>query len=368
MREESAFTGTSTKKGATGPIVEVPPSRSDKRVPVLDGWRATSILLVLGSHLVPLGPHWLELNFVAGAAGMALFFTLSGFLITQFLAGGMAIPEFLARRLARIIPLGWMAVSILLLWHSYSFATGLRNYLFVANLPPASLLQGGEHLWSLCVEMQFYASIALICALLGRRGLYLIPVLAFAVTCERILSGAPISIVTWQRIDEILAGGIIALTYSGWFGQSAAEILRKLPVWPFAVALLVCSHPASGPLQYLRPYAASFLVGATLTNCPQRLRQLLVSRPMAYIAEISYALYVIHGMLSATWLGAGDKTIKYLKRPLLFGATFALAHCSTRYFEQPITRRVRQLTSKRRRGSPLTTRPPLSSAASRLCE
>ena len=367
MREESAFSGTPTDKGSTGPIVEVEPKRSDKRLPVLDGWRAMSILLVLGSHLVPLGPHWLELNFVAGAAGMALFFTLSGFLITQFLAGGMPIPEFLARRLARIIPLGWMAVSILLLWRPYALVTALRNYAFVANLPPASLLEGGEHLWSLCVEMQFYASVALICTLLGRRGLYLIPLLAIAVTSIRIVTGAPISIITWQRIDEILAGGIIALTYSGWFGHRAAEILKKLPVWPFAVALLACSHPASGPLQYLRPYAASFLVGATLSDCPERLRRLLVSKPMAYVAEISYALYVIHGMLSATWLGAGDKTTKYLKRPLLFAATFGLAHCSTRYFEQPITRRVRRLTAKRRENAPSKSQP-LPSGASRLFE
>lgn len=367
MREESAFSGVPTEKGPTGPVVELAPSKPDKRLPVLDGWRATSILFVLGSHLVPLGPHWMELNFVAGAAGMALFFTLSGFLITQFLAGGMAVPDFLARRLARIIPLGWMAVSVLLLWHRYDFTTGFRNYLFIANLPPASLLEGGEHLWSLCVEMQFYASIALICALLGRRGLYLIPVLALMVTGIRIATEAHISIVTWQRIDEILAGGIIALIYSGWFGRGAAEVLKKLPVWPLAIALLVCSHPASGALQYLRPYAASFLVGSTLTNCPARLRQVLVSKPMAYVAEISYALYVIHGMLSATWLGAGDKAIKYLKRPLLFGATFALAHCSTRYFEQPITRRVREWTRKRRKASE-TKSQPLPSGASRLYE
>jgi peptidoglycan/LPS O-acetylase OafA/YrhL len=364
MREESAFAGKPTETGPTGPTIEFTQHGRTRRIPVLDGWRATSILLVLGSHLVPLGPHWLELNFVAGAAGMALFFTLSGFLITQFLAAGMAIHEFLARRFARILPLGWSAVAVLLLWQQYDVTTITRNFLFVANLPPASLLHGGEHLWSLCVEMQFYVTVALICLLLGRRGLYLIPVLAISVTAARIASAQPISIVTWHRIDEILAGGIIALIYSGWFGSRAAEILRRLPVWPFAIALLVCSHPYAGPFQYLRPYAASFLVGASLANCPARLQRVLVSKPMAYIAEVSYALYVIHGVLSATWLGAGDKLVRYAKRPLLFGATFLLAHVSTRYFEQPITRAVRKLMSRRREeGNATTSRP--SSAASR---
>ena len=32
-----------------------------------------------------------------------------------------------------------------------------QNLAFVANLPPAKLMVGGEHLWSLCLEVQFYA-------------------------------------------------------------------------------------------------------------------------------------------------------------------------------------------------------------------
>jgi peptidoglycan/LPS O-acetylase OafA/YrhL len=286
----------------------------------------------------------MHLNDTSGAMGMALFFTLSGFLITQFLAAGMPVRDFLARRLARIIPLGWAAVTILLLWNGASGLVAIRNYAFIENLPPQTFLRGGEHLWSLCVEMQFYLSVALICLILGRRGLYLIPVLAIAVTGARIAAGQPISIVTWHRIDEILSGGVFALIYAGWFGGRTRDSLLGLPVWPFAIALVVCSHPDAGILQYLRPYAAALLVGSSIGGCSDRLRRVLVSRPMAYIAEISYALYVIHGMLSASWLGSGDKLTKYIKRPLLFAVTFALAHISTRYYEQPITRRVRQWT------------------------
>jgi peptidoglycan/LPS O-acetylase OafA/YrhL len=356
-REESAFSGK--------PVDQRPRGSSPDRIPVLDGWRASSILLVLGAHLVPLGPHWMRFNDTAGAMGMALFFTLSGFLITSFLAGGMAVGDFLARRLARIIPLCWAAVTVLVLWHRYDLTAIIRNYLFVANLPPVDLLEGGEHLWSLGVEMQFYMTVALICLIFGRRGLYLVPVLALAVTSARVMAGEQISIVTWHRIDEILAGGIIALIYAGWFGTRAAEVMKKLPVWPFAILLLLGSHPDLGPMMYLRPYAAAFLVGASLSNCPAILHRFLVSRPMAWVAEISYALYVIHGVLSATWLGSGDKTIKYLKRPLLFGATFLLAHASTRYYEQPITRRVRNWTKARRQKRAEATSARRSAAASR---
>jgi len=65
---------------------------------VLDGWRGASILLVLAAHLLPLGSKDWALNHAAGVLGMALFFTLSGFLITTFLLEGQSLPEFLARR------------------------------------------------------------------------------------------------------------------------------------------------------------------------------------------------------------------------------------------------------------------------------
>lgn len=312
-----------------------------RRIPILDGWRAISILLVLGAHLVPLGPHVLQLNDVAGAAGMALFFTLSGFLIVQFLAGGAPLGLFVMKRLARIVPLAWSAMAVLMIWHHYDPAVVIRNLLFVANLPPATFMVGGHHLWSLCVEMQFYVGVAIVCFLLGRRGLYLVPVVALGVTAARIIDAQPISIVTWHRVDEILAGGTIALIYSGWLGARSARWLGKLPLLPLAVLFIAASHPLAGPLQYVRPYLASALVGASLTNAPRWFEHLLSSRPMRYIAEISYALYVVHGVLSATWLGKGSKAIKYLKRPLLFAATFAIAHVSTKYFEQPINRAVR---------------------------
>jgi peptidoglycan/LPS O-acetylase OafA/YrhL len=275
---------------------------------------------------------------------MALFFTLSGFLITRFLASGAPLGTFVAKRIARILPLAWAAMIVLCIWHVPDAWTVARNFSFTANLPPAKLLEGGEHLWSLCLEMQFYIGIAIICMTFGRRGLYVVPLISALVTFAKIWAGETISIVTWHRVDEILAGSVLALTYGGWFGARAAQFLRALPMWPFVIAAIAASHPALGGFQYLRPYAACLLVGATLTGAPSMVHSFLVSRPMRYVAEISYALYVVHGVLIATWLGSGDRTARYLKRPLLFAGTFALAHVSTRYFEQPITRWVRDAT------------------------
>lgn len=305
------------------------------RLPALDGLRAASILLVLAAHLLPLGPKSLQLNAAAGLMGMALFFSLSGFLIVRFLAEGMPLSKFAVRRLARIVPLAWSAMIVLWLTSGGDL---LSNLLFYSNLPPAELMVGGEHLWSLCVEVQFYAAVALLC-LIHRRALYMVPIFALIVTGLRFYSGVPVSIVTWHRVDEILAGGSIALVYCGWFGQRPAALLKRVPLPAAALLLFACSY--IDPLLYLRPYAGAFTLGAAIYNLDWLSERILVNRPAAYLAEVSYALYVVHGMLIPTWLGTGETLEKYLKRPLLFAATFVLAHLSTFYMERPISRFVR---------------------------
>jgi peptidoglycan/LPS O-acetylase OafA/YrhL len=54
---------------------------------------------------------------------------------------------------------------------------------------------------------------------------------------------------------------------------------------------------------------------------------------LAYIAAVSYALYIVHPMLAHTWLGSGATLVKYAKRPLLLLAIFGIAHLSTFYYE-----------------------------------
>jgi peptidoglycan/LPS O-acetylase OafA/YrhL len=329
---------------------------SKQRLPALDGIRALSIVLVLGAHLLPLGPKTLQLNATAGLMGMALFFALSGFLIVRFLAEGMTVSTFAMRRLARIVPLAWTGIACLWLWRGNDRDL-FANLLFVSNLPPARLFTGGEHLWSLCVEVQFYAAVALLCLIPSRRGLYAIAPMCIGVTLFRIADNQPVSIVTWHRVDEILAGGLVALVYCGWFGPQVKNYLGRVPV-PVALCILfACSHPAAGGLLYLRPYAGALVLASTIYCLDPISERFLVNPAARYVAEVSYALYVIHGILNATWLGSGDTLGKYLKRPLLFAATFALAHFSTFYLEKPITARAKRATERK-------SAPPLVSGRS----
>lgn len=314
------------------------------RFGVLDGWRALSIILVLCGHLLPLGPAEWGLNNAVAAMGMVIFFTLSGFLITRVLAKGADLRVFIIRRFFRIMPLAWAVMIVLLILNQSPLANWAGNLLFFANLPPFFLVDGGGHLWSLCVEVQFYVAIALFVLIAGKRGLIVLPLISLAITLLRVVNHQELNIITWFRVDEILAGGILALVHAGWYGARPQHVLAWInPCWMLPIVLL-SAHPAGGFLNYLRPYLTATLVGASLFNGPLRLNRILESRVARYIAEISYALYIFHGALNASWLGLGSKVVKYAKRPLLFAATFGLAHVSTFHFERPCIAFAKRLT------------------------
>lgn len=314
------------------------------RLAVLDGWRALSITLVLMGHLLPLGPKSWEMNGAVAAMGMVTFFTLSGFLITRFLMTGADLRMFVIRRFFRIVPLAWLVMIALLIADRANLASWSGNLLFYANLPPYFLVEGGGHLWSLCVEMQFYLGIALFVSLVGTRSLIALPGISLAITVLRIANHQYINIITWYRVDEILAGGMLALVYLGWYGRSIQSVLARInPYWLLPLVLL-SAHPDGQFLNYARPYLSATMVGASLFNGPVRLNRVLGSGPARYVAEISYAVYIFHGALAAGWLGSGGTFAKYAKRPLLLAATFFLAHVSTFHFERRCTTLAKRLT------------------------
>jgi len=323
------------------------------RYPELDGWRGLSILFVMAGHLLPLGPKVLDLNATTAALGMVLFFTLSGFLITATLIYKPNVRDFLIRRVLRIVPLAWLFMIVVLLLIKAPASYLAAQLFFYSNLPPFRLTNETSALWSLCVEMQFYFGVALIFALFRRRGLYLLPVICVAVTLIRIFTHTQISIVTYKRVDEILAGATLALVYEGFFGPKPRALLARCsPYLLFPVLYLSC-HQASGPLNYLRPYLASALVGATLLRPDTSFSVELRKNWLAYLATISYALYIFHGLTNVGFLGSGTKAMKYAKRVPGVILVFAMAHISTNYYEAYWIGLGRRLT-----GSSGSRKPP----------
>jgi peptidoglycan/LPS O-acetylase OafA/YrhL len=311
-----------------------PDSHSQERFAPLDGWRGISILLVFLGHLLPLGPKDWHLNASVGIAGVAIFFLMSGFLITNLLLRDDRIDAFLIRRFMRIVPLAWLATVLVLYWQGSSAIVYVRHLLFVANLFPIVLIDPTAHLWSLCVEVQFYAGVALLVASLGRRGLLLLPPLTVFFTVLRMMPHVNGDLYSFYRVDEILAGCCLAL-FHNWPLAPLKRAMQWLSPLAVAPAFLIASNIDGGWFNALRPYLGALMIGCSLYAPRQTaFGRLLTSASLRYLAAISYALYVIHVPLTFTWLGSGDKAIKYLKRPLLVAVTFALAHVSTYQFER----------------------------------
>jgi len=320
-------------------------SSTDEKFPVLDGLRAISILLVLADHLLPIGPKVWQLNATAGSMGMSLFFALSGFLITSGLIKNPNISEFMARRLARILPLSFVYTIIVFLIFSLDPKALLWTNLFFVNYLSQYLNGWNAHFWSLCVEMQFYFAIALIVLIGGRRGLWVVWPACLAITLLRVYGEAYIDIRTHLRVDEILSGACVATLYN-----SGAR-LRSVKMVMLAAASLwaITGFPLVGPLQHLRPYATGLLLLASLQHGAANPDTLLASRPMRYLARISYALYIIHPATAHGWMSEGSLMAKYLfKRPISFALTFILAHLSTFYWENRWQFACKQWMQRRR--------------------
>ena len=335
--------------------------KDEAHIFVLDGWRGISIILVLIAHLVPLpGARAMKLisftlknlssgfieinasgwnfNDSTGILGMVIFFNLSGFLITNFLLKNNATTSnFLIRRFFRIIPLVWLYITIVFFILQPKISVWLSNLFFYANLPPKQLIPFHDHLWSICVEVQFYLGIAILFFLFNRKGLFILPLMAVSFTALRIYNHSLASTITFLRIDEILAGCTLSLLLNGQFGnigQKFILFIKNLPQIPFFLLLYISSFPQSQDVNYFRPYICALLIGSTIFTPHSNLSKFLSTKTLKYLALISYALYVIHLGLTQTWLGQGNLTEKYIKRPLLLVVLFILAHISTFYFEK----------------------------------
>ncbi len=144
------------------------------RLPSLDGWRAVSILMVLGNHSTYVAgfPYALTLAFNVifdGNLGVRFFFIISGFLITWLMVlerdrtGAVNLREFYIRRSLRILPvyiafLAVLAVLELANLNHQTLAAWIGSLTFTRN-SFGGVKEGDSltaHLWSLSVEEQFY--------------------------------------------------------------------------------------------------------------------------------------------------------------------------------------------------------------------
>jgi peptidoglycan/LPS O-acetylase OafA/YrhL len=237
-------------------------------IPSLNGLRAFSISIVIMSH-ANLREHFLDSNsllslFTDGRFGVAVFFVISGFLITTLLLqeeekeGRISIKRFYLRRALRILPAYYavLLVYAILQWTSVLHIS--RVSWFTALTYTTVFHQDGwetAHFWSLSTEEIFYLAWPFIFAISRpvRHAFSWLVVLYFAVL--RLAQGVfPSADMGSLAGDAIMWGCIFALWQEEILGflHRALNQCRALIVLPFLMIFLLkmADHTQSNNLAF----------------------------------------------------------------------------------------------------------------------
>ncbi|WP_051766270.1 acyltransferase family protein [Saccharothrix syringae] len=365
-------TGESTPAAAATPAR---PGGSTARGDI-QGLRALAVALVVCYHL---RPDWLTGGFV----GVDVFFVISGFLIIGTLTGEarrtgrVRLLAFYARRVRRLLPAATVVLvattaAALALFPLSRQSDVLREVVFSALNAQNWLLavlsndygHAGvgaspvQHFWSLAVEEQFYLVIPLVllgaCALAARRGgrparyaaaavgLITVASFAFSVYYTPLDHGAAYFI-TPTRMWELGIGGLAAMAAHrlrpgrvqraalGWGGLAAVLVSAVVFTTDLVFPGWVAAVPVLG--------TAGMLVAGLERNA---LSRLLGVRPLTYVGDISYSLYLWHWPVVVLLLEVSGRTALNRYEVLAAGAaSLVLAALSTRFVEAPFRRSPR---------------------------
>lgn len=313
------------------------------RVASLTGVRAVAALLVMGTHAAygtgTYNDGYLGLMFARMDIGVAVFFVLSGFLLfrpwVQAAAGGSAAPSvrrYARNRIRRIMPAyvvtvlaayGLYAVRDLEPNPGHTWLGLIRNLtltqIYSDNYLVAYAHQGLTQMWSLAVEVAFYAALPvlaylLMVVLLRRRWR---PALLLA-GLALLASVSPLWVVLIHRTDWLpLGAGFWLPHYLIWFvGGMALTVLQAQQVRVYAMAVipvalaayLIVATPIAGDVSspvldmsqdlakvvFYAVIAALVVTPLALGNHPGLYTRFLGSRPMVWLGEISYEIFLVH--------------------------------------------------------------------------
>jgi peptidoglycan/LPS O-acetylase OafA/YrhL len=352
---DSAVSGTQTSAGADASRVASEGTATDHaRVPVLDSIRGVAIILVVASHA-----FWRDFV-MGGPVGVAVFFTLSGFLITGLLlderrrTGRISLGAFYLRRAKRLLPalfvflaamvgLGLAAGPWFATWHdTVPVVLYVENFVHIGPGFPHTL----GHTWSLSVEEQFYIAFPLLLILVARklpdRRLPLVlGVTAAIFLCIRVglwQSGA-----SFERVyygTDTNAGLILV-------GAAAAAWCRghRLPrvdpaLWgPVGVAMLVVLGAVADRVaaRTIVPILASLICVTLLVICgSSRTPRWMSPGWLVLVGRRSYGLYLWHYPLFHVLQPRMPDT--WTTDVILVACAWGLTLLSWHFIEEPVLR------------------------------
>jgi peptidoglycan/LPS O-acetylase OafA/YrhL len=359
--------------------------------PELDSLRALAAIAVIAAHYT---------LFPCGWIGVQFFFVLSGFLISSIILKGKEnyikgtgldfFLKFYSRRILRLFPLyfGYLAIlaAIYLVFkkplsfgqewpslftYTLNFRWLFKDYIFHPFY---------GHLWSLCVEWQFYLLWPFFIWFLPRK--YLLNILLWLIPLAMLIRVAECWICMHisgsisfhgSPEDRVLASYVLPFSHVDAFVFGAIlynEKIRLFLAKPIVLLICLCSCLIAGAILlviYLptgnyytlpslgwpnkMPFGYQWVWGYSLLNLTsasviaavmERSSSWLAftrSRILQYLGKISYGIYVFHLMIVSTILGVMQK-IKPFPGERLLGllvaivTTCVIAHISYKYWEQ----------------------------------
>ncbi len=334
-----------------------PSSPSTARVAALDGVRGVAILLVLVGHVEP------RLWFVS-AAGVTVFFALSGYLITGILLRGQSghaptqLRHFYVRRLFRLAPTLLLVLAATVIWciatHAYTATIG-RDALSVLTYRANFGVASGDftlplaQTWSLSVEEQFYLLwplLLLVVLSARRRRLLLVAgVLAVGSIVWRVVeAGSSLTGVLYG--SGCVAVALLVGCFVACLEARTTQALGRRAVLVAATAVvltgLACAalHASTALTVALVLPLVALTTALALPSVP--FPRIMSTPVLVWFGGISYALYLWQTPIEYNGLAAfSGGTPPWA----VVALAIVLAWLTTRFLERPLTALGRRLTS-----------------------
>lgn len=347
-----------------------------QRLPSLDGLRAVSILMVLGSHATRTTGYPESLKPYSGCLwngnlGVSVFFVISGFLITWLLlaeqgkTGAINLLAFYKRRVLRIFPVFYaflLTVLLMSIWlhRDFSFAEWLSAATFTRNYFQGHWTLG--HLWSISVEEQFYLLWPFALTLLRSRRQMLIVALCVIASAPFIRLFLYLSPWRWlgdtsifSHADSLMAGCLLAIVST----TAAAEVMQSfLRYWRRSIQIcgvvliymvwMLTQHALLGPLTVtigptLQALAITSIIASVVLVQEGSLFSLLNLRAIAAVGVVSYGLYIWQQIfLYPAEYPDGDLWWRAFPQNMII--TFLVAWLSYLFIEKPFLKYKKKIT------------------------
>jgi peptidoglycan/LPS O-acetylase OafA/YrhL len=319
-------------------------------IPALSGLRAIAALSVFFCHACR---RYFGADVPNDPMGVMLFFVLSGFLMAwlylDLKPSGANVAAYARARFGRIYPL--FAVAVIGAATLFAIDPDFPYRMTGSETVKHLLLAGTDvrTLWTVSIEVQFYAIFVLLWSLywaIGRhRKLGLGLVCAAVIVVFLVLEGGPLSI---ERGGLLFWGVIAALVYRQMAGSTwlhALGTLCPLLMAGYFALLLIPFSPAAYefvPLQFL--IAATVLSSACASGW--FVERFLGSERLAWLGNISFGVYLLHrpAMYFVSEMG-GDVLPGTVQLVAVLALTLTLSQVAHVWIEKPARSALRGRTN-----------------------